>query len=195
MLRVPQLKKLQQQEPYLYEALQRIVGAVNSLGNRLGVDPAPVLGAAAATAKTVEQSILPASGAAVGTWTNAGYCLFGNANLGRTHTVLTDATPSLVIAGFATPSTSRTALRLEVASACTQNVGGDPVTLDYSLDGGATFTPLYTQRATFAQRLDNIPLAPGQDVTRVQVRLRMSVSAAHTLTLFAPRLIESVPAP
>ncbi len=194
MLRVPQLKKLQQEEPYLYEALQKIVGAVNSLGNRVGVDPAPASGSPPGTGKTAEQAILPATEGAVGTWSNAGYCLFGNPNLGRTHTALTDATPSLAISGFATFNTSRTALRLEVSSACSNNVGEDPVTLDYSLDGGATFTPVYTQTGTFAKRLDKIALASGQDPTQVQVRLHMSVSDLHTITLFAPRLIESVAA-
>src|SRR5712692_11123687 len=78
MLRVPQLKKVQSEDPYLYEALKRIVGAVNSLGQKVGVDPAPAPGtmgtvagaAAAAAAKTVEQPILPGAEAAVGTWSN-----------------------------------------------------------------------------------------------------------------------------
>ena len=194
MLQVPQLKKLQYDEPYLYEALHKIVGAVNSLGNRVGVDAAPASGSAAPTANTVEQPILPATEGAVGTWTLAGYCLFGNPNLGRTHTVLTDPTPSLGVSGFATDNTSRTALRIEVHSACSRNDAGDPVTLDYSLDGGATFTPVYTQTGTFAKRLDKISLSPGQDPAQVQVRLRMSVSDLHSITLFAPRLIESVAA-
>ena len=45
MLRVPQLKKLQSEEPYLYEALQQIVGAVNALSRRAGVDPTAQLAA------------------------------------------------------------------------------------------------------------------------------------------------------
>ena len=44
MLQVPQLKKLQYEEPYLYEALKKIVGAINALNQRLGADPtAPVV--------------------------------------------------------------------------------------------------------------------------------------------------------
>jgi hypothetical protein len=41
MLTLPQLQQVAGADPYLYEALKRIVGAVNSLGARLGVDPAP----------------------------------------------------------------------------------------------------------------------------------------------------------
>ena len=43
MLQVPQLKKLQYDEPYLYEALKKIVGAINALNQRIGIDAtAPV---------------------------------------------------------------------------------------------------------------------------------------------------------
>ena len=41
MLSIPQLKHVESRDPYLYEALKRIVGAVNSLGQRLKMDPAP----------------------------------------------------------------------------------------------------------------------------------------------------------
>jgi hypothetical protein len=41
MLQIPQLKNVEQSDPYLYEALKRIVGAINSLGARLKVDPLP----------------------------------------------------------------------------------------------------------------------------------------------------------
>ncbi len=51
MLRVPQLKKLQYDEPYLYEALREIVGAVNSLTRRVGIDPTGPVAPPAAIAK------------------------------------------------------------------------------------------------------------------------------------------------
>jgi hypothetical protein len=43
MLTIPQLQQIEGDNPYLYEALKRIVGAVNSLGSRIGVDPAPAV--------------------------------------------------------------------------------------------------------------------------------------------------------
>lgn len=59
MLRVPQLKKLQQQEPYLYEALKEIVGAVNALSRRVGSD---ATGPAAAPAAIGSLSVVAANG-------------------------------------------------------------------------------------------------------------------------------------
>ena len=41
MLQIPQIAQTRQLSPYLYEALQKIVAAVNSLGKRVGVDPVP----------------------------------------------------------------------------------------------------------------------------------------------------------
>jgi len=198
MLRVPQLKKVQSEDPYLYEALKRIVGAVNSLGQKVGVDPAPAPGtagmAAPATTKTVEQPILPGFEAAAGTWSNANFCLFGNPNTGRSHAVLTDGAPSMTLSGFASDAPSRSALRIEVHSSCSRNDSGDPVTLDYSLDGGVTFVTVYTLSTTFAKRFDKIQLSANQDPAKVQVRLRMTVSDLHTIQMFAPRLVETVPA-
>ncbi len=202
MLRVPQLKKVQSEDPYLYEALKRIVGAVNSLGQKVGVDPAPAPGtmgtvagaAAAAAAKTVEQPILPGAEAAVGTWSNPNFSLFGNPNTGRSHSVLTDSAPSMTLSGFSSDAASRSALRIEVHSSCSRNNGGDPVTLDYSLDGGATFVLVYTLSTSFAKRFDKIQLSAAQDPAKVQVRLRMTVSDLHTITLYGPRLVETVPA-
>lgn len=199
MLKVPQLKKVQSEDPYLYEALKRIVGAVNSLGQKIGVDPAPAPGtmgtpAAAGVTKTVEQPILPGFEAAGGTWSNANFCLFGNPNTGRPHSVLTDGAPSLTLGGFASTATSRSALRIEVATSCSRNNGDDPVTLDYSLDGGATFVLVYTLSTTFAKRFDKIQLSAAQDPAKVQVRLRMLVSDLHTIQMYAPRLVETVPA-
>ena len=199
MLRVPQLKKVQSEDPYLYEALKRIVGAVNSLGQKVGVDPAPAPGtmgtaAAPVTTKTSEQPILPGFEAAAGTWNNANFCLFGNPNTGRSHAVLTDGAPSMTLSGFASDAPSRSALRIEVHSSCSRNDGGDPVTLDYSVDGGATFVTVYTLSTTFAKRFDKIQLSATQDPTKVQVRLRMIVSDRHTITLYGPRLVETVPA-
>ncbi|GEM_PF-3089568 len=200
MLRVPQLKKLQQEEPYLYEALKKIVGAVNTLGQKLNVDPAPAGGASqaavtSAATKTIEQPILPALEGAGGTWSNPSFCVFGNPNTSRSHSALTDGSPSLTVSGFYSPATSRSALRIEVSSQCGRNDSGDPVTLDYSLDAGATFIPVFTIGGTFARRVDKIQLPPAQDVSRVQVRLRMTVSDRHNITLYGPRLVETVPAP
>jgi hypothetical protein len=201
MLRVPQLKKVQSEDPYLYEALKRIVGAVNSLGQKVGVDPAPAPGmtgtagsAGAAATRTVEQPILPGFEAAAGNWSNANFCLFGNPNTGRSHSVLTDGAPSMAVSGFSSDATSRSALRIEVHSSCSRNNGGDPVALDYSVDGGATFVLVYTLSATFAKRFDKIQLSAAQDPAKVQVRLRMTVSDVHTITLYGPRLVETVPA-
>jgi len=199
MLRVPQLKKVQSEDPYLYEALKKIVGAVNSLGQKVGVDPAPAPGtmgtpAAAGVTKTVEQPILPGFEAAAGTWNNANFCLFGNPNVSRQHSVLTDGAPSMTLSGFASDAPSRSALRIEVHSSCSRNDSGDPVTLDYSLDGGVTFVTVYTLSTTFAKRFDKIQLSANQDPAKVQVRLRMIVSDRHTITLYGPRLVETVPA-
>src|SRR5712692_4617077 len=198
MLRVPQLKKVQSEDPYLYEALKRLVGAVNSLGQKVGVDPAPAPGtagmAAPTTTKTTEQPILPGFEAAAGTWSNANFCLFGNPNTSRLHSSLSDGAPSLTLGGFASDAPSRSALRIEVHSSCSRNDSGDPVTLDYSLDGGVTFVTVYTLSTTFAKRFDKIQLSANQDPAKVQVRLRMIVSDRHTMTLYGPRLVETVPA-
>src|SRR5713101_326351 len=199
MLRVPQLKKVQSEDPYLYEALKRLVGAVNALGQKIGVDPAPAPGtmgtaAAAGVTKTAEQSILPGFEAAAGTWNNPNFCLFGNPNVSRQHSVLTDGAPSLTLGGFASTATARSALRIEVASSCSRNNGDDPVTLDYSLDGGATFAPVYTLGSTFPRRLDKIQPPANQDPAKLEVRLRMTVIDLHTIQMYAPRLIETVPA-
>src|ERR1700694_4876084 len=40
MLTIPQLAQIKGRDPYLYEALNQVVGAVNSLGRATGVDPA-----------------------------------------------------------------------------------------------------------------------------------------------------------
>jgi hypothetical protein len=48
--------------------------------------------------------------------------------------------------------------------------------------------------ATFAKRFDKIQLSAAQDPAKVQVRLRMTVSDVHTITLYGPRLVETVPA-
>ncbi len=41
MLNIPQIAQTRQISPYLYESLNRIVGAINSLASRTGVDAAP----------------------------------------------------------------------------------------------------------------------------------------------------------
>jgi len=40
MLNIPQLAQIRGRDPYLYEALRRVVGAVNALGRATGVEPA-----------------------------------------------------------------------------------------------------------------------------------------------------------
>lgn len=39
MLNVPQLAQIKARDPYLYESLKQVVGAVNSIGRATGVDP------------------------------------------------------------------------------------------------------------------------------------------------------------
>src|ERR1700741_2408629 len=39
MLNIPQLAQIKARDPYLYESLKQIVGAVNSIGRATGVDP------------------------------------------------------------------------------------------------------------------------------------------------------------
>jgi len=39
MLNIPQLAQIKGRDPYLYETLRQVVGAVNSLGRATGVDP------------------------------------------------------------------------------------------------------------------------------------------------------------
>lgn len=56
MLTIPQLKRVEATDPYLYEALRKIVGAVNSLGQRVGIDPLPAQ-------QAVSGKHLPAPGA------------------------------------------------------------------------------------------------------------------------------------
>lgn len=39
MLTIPQLAKIKGRDPYLYESLRQVVGAINALGRAAGVDP------------------------------------------------------------------------------------------------------------------------------------------------------------
>jgi hypothetical protein len=39
MLNIPQLAQIKARDPYLYESLKQVVGAVNSIGRATGVDP------------------------------------------------------------------------------------------------------------------------------------------------------------
>src|SRR5271170_1419887 len=56
MLNIPQIAQTRQISPYLYESLNQIVGALNSLAARVGVDAAPAAQAPAGAS-------LPAPGA------------------------------------------------------------------------------------------------------------------------------------
>jgi hypothetical protein len=59
MLTIPQLAQIKGRDPYLYESLQQVVGAVNSLGRATGVDPA---GSIAAPAPIGALSVAAADG-------------------------------------------------------------------------------------------------------------------------------------
>ena len=59
MLQIPQIAQTRELSPYLYEALQKIVAAVNSLGKRVGVDPVPA--AQTATGLNLPAPAAPAS--------------------------------------------------------------------------------------------------------------------------------------
>ena len=41
MLNIPQIAQTREISPYLYESLNKIVGAINSLSTQVGVDAAP----------------------------------------------------------------------------------------------------------------------------------------------------------
>ncbi len=196
LLSLPTLKDIQANDPYTFEALVKIQAAVNSLIAQITPQGTATTGVSQPPLKPTPQAVLPATENTGGTWSNAGYCLFGNPNIGRSHTNLTDATPSLTVSGFASFATFRTALVLNAVSSVARNDGGDLVTVEYSTDGSVTFNKVsnfFPTANTFAQRLDAIPLPSTQDVTKIQVRIRMlSNSAAHTVTLFAPRMIETV---
>ena len=110
---------------------------------------------------------------------------------------MAEASPSLVLSGFASfPATggTRTALQVQIPSSCTVNASSDTVTLDYSLDGGTNWTAIYTLNTTFARRVDLLPLAPTQDLSKVQLRLRTTTLGAHTVTLFGPLMKETLTA-
>ncbi len=51
MLSIPQLKRVANDDPYLYEALKKIAGAINGLNQRIGVDPTGAVASPPAIAK------------------------------------------------------------------------------------------------------------------------------------------------
>jgi len=59
MLNVPQLAQIKARDPYLYESLKQVVGAVNSLGRATGVDPS---GSIAPPASIGSVSVVAADG-------------------------------------------------------------------------------------------------------------------------------------
>jgi hypothetical protein len=59
MLNVPQLAQIKARDPYLYESLKQVVGAVNSIGKATGVDPS---GSIAAPAQIGSVSVTAADG-------------------------------------------------------------------------------------------------------------------------------------
>ena len=184
LLSLPTLKDIQANDPFTAEALEKIRTFVNALAQ-------PVT---ASAGKTTVQAVFPATETSAGTWSNPGHCLFGNPNIGRAHTTVAEASPSLVISGFASFAMLRAALQVQIPSSCTVNASSDTVTLDYSLDGGTNWTAIYTLNTTFARRVDLLPLAPTQDLSKFQVRLRTTTLGAHTVTLFGPLMKETVAA-
>ncbi len=185
LLNLPTLKYIQADDPFTAEALEKIRTFVNALA------PTPTQVGAA---KTTVQVVGPATETAAGTWSNPGYCLFGNPNIGRAHSTVAEASPSLIISGFASFATLRTALQVQIPSSCAVNASNDTVTLEYSLDGGTNWTAIYTLATTFARRVDPVPLPPTQDLSKFQIRLRTTTVGAHTVTLFGPVMKETVAA-
>ena len=59
MLNIPQLAQIKARDPYLYESLKQVVGAVNSIGRATGVDPS---GSIAAPAQIGSVSVTAADG-------------------------------------------------------------------------------------------------------------------------------------
>ncbi len=181
-LSLPTLKDIQANDPFTAEALEKIRTFVNAL-----------VPAAAGKA----QVVFPATETVAGTWSNPGYCLFGNPNIGRAHTTVAEASPSLVLSGFASsPGASgrRSDLRVQIPSSCTVNASSDTLTLDYSLDAGVNWTVIYTLKTAFGLRVDLLPLVPTQDLSKFQIRLRTTTVGAHTVTLFGPVMKETVAA-
>ena len=64
MLTIPQIEALRRENPYLYESLRQIVSAVNSMGERLKIDPQPSAQSQAGT--TIAAPSAPASLAVTG---------------------------------------------------------------------------------------------------------------------------------
>ena len=184
LLSLPTLKDIQANDSFTAEALEKIRTFVNALAQ-------PAFGGPSA-GKTTVQAVFPATETTAGTWSNPGHCLFGNPNIGRAHTTVAEASPSLVLSGFASFAMLRTALQVQIPSSCTVNASSDTVTLYYSLDGGTNWTAIYTLNTPFARRVDLLPLAPTQDLSKVQLRLRTTTLGAHTVTLFGPLMKETV---
>ena len=59
MLKIPQLAQIKGRDPYLYESLRQVVGAVNSIGLATGVDPS---GSIAPPAQIGGVSVVAANG-------------------------------------------------------------------------------------------------------------------------------------
>src|SRR5205807_8774497 len=198
LLSLPTLKDIQANDPYTYEALVKIQAAVNSLLAQISPQSAAAGapgGVSQPPLKPTPQAVLPAIENPGGAWSNAGFCLFGNPNIGRSHSNLTDASPSLTVSGFASFATFRTALVLNAVSSVARNDGADLVTVEYSTDGGVTWNKVssfFPTASTFAQRLDAIPLPGTQDFTRIQWRLRrLTNSRPPRLPLSRPRIMET----
>ena len=120
LLSLPTLKDIQANDPFTAEALEKIRTFVNALAQ-------PAFGGPSA-GKTTVQAVFPATETTAGTWSNPGHCLFGNPNIGRAHTTIGEASPSLAISGFASfPAAGglRTALQVQIPSSCTVNASSE----------------------------------------------------------------------
>src|SRR5437879_3706604 len=88
LLSLPTLKDIQANDPYTYEALVKIQAAVNSLLAQISPQSAAAGvsgGVSQPPLKPTPQAVLPAIENSGGAWSNAGFCLFGNPNIGRSH--------------------------------------------------------------------------------------------------------------
>lgn len=83
--------------------------------------------------------------------------------------------------GFGSGPSPRTTVNLKITSAgnCVSGFA-EGFALDYSLNGGGTWTTLYSMGvyggscASLPQRTDVVSINPGQDLTQVQVRARFA---------------------
>jgi len=86
VLNIPQLKKIQTEDPYLYETLKKIVAAINSLAHRAGID---TTGAVATPSPIASLTVAAANG-----YFDVAILDTSNPHLGINYFVETDTDPS-----------------------------------------------------------------------------------------------------